>query len=213
MRAERGIFITIEGIDGCGKSTQTSRLCDFLEDTRGRGSVLRTFEPGGWKGGALLRELLLGGIPIGARTELLLFLADRSGHVDAEIQPALERGDWVVCERYTDSTLAYQSWGRSLPFQEMDGLLKWCRFPVPDLTILLDIDVRTALSRLEKRGGADRIESGGDGFMERVAAGYRELAGRHSERVVTVSADRDVEEVAGDVRNCVETRVRAIRGL
>ncbi|MDR3230990.1 MAG: dTMP kinase, partial [Synergistaceae bacterium] len=101
MGKERGIFITIEGIDGCGKSTQAALLCDFLEETHGRGSVLRTFEPGGWNGGALLRELLLGGTPVGARTELLLFLADRSGHVDAVILPALERGQWVVCERYT----------------------------------------------------------------------------------------------------------------
>ncbi|MDR1875552.1 MAG: dTMP kinase [Synergistaceae bacterium] len=204
MGTERGFFITIEGIDGCGKSTQAQRLSALLEET-GKG-VLRTFEPGGWRGGALLRELLLSDVSIGTRTELLLFLADRSGHLESEILPALARGQQVICERYTDSTLAYQSWGRGLPFQDVDELLKWCRFPPPDLTILLDIDAGTSLTRLKGRGSPDRIEADGEAFMARVAEGYRELAKRCPGRIVTVDALRDVEEVTAQIWKCVEMR-------
>jgi dTMP kinase len=208
--AERGFFITIEGIDGSGKSTQAERLCALLEKTRKPCGVLRTFEPGGWRGGALLRELLLGDISIGARTELLLFLADRSGHLDAEILPALKQGRQVVCERYTDSTLAYQAWGRGLPVRDLEGLLKWCHFPTPDLTLLLDIDVETAMSRLKNRGASDRIESDGKRFMTRVAEGYRELARWYCDRVVVVDAACDVEEVTEQVWNCVRARMGTI---
>ena len=194
------MFITIEGIDGCGKSTQTELLCAWLSRQLGSDHILRTFEPGGWSGGTLLRQLLLGGLPLENRTELLLFLADRSGHLDTEIIPALNSGKWVVCERYTDSTLAYQSWGRGITLGDIERLLSWCRFPSPDLTILLDIDARTARSRLALRGKPDRIESGDSGFMTRVAEGYRELAKCHPERYIVLDAALDVEQVAESVR-------------
>lgn len=169
---------------------------------------MRTFEPGGWPGGQALRRLLLDGMPIGARTELLLFLADRSGHLDTEIVPALEHGRHVVCERYTDSTLAYQSWGRGIAPEEIEALLKWCDFPTPDLTILLDIDAEEARSRLTRRGSADRMESDGGAFMAKVARGYRELARRSPERIVVVDAGENAEQVANSVRECVEDRLK-----
>jgi dTMP kinase len=201
---EKGSFITIEGIDGCGKSTQAQGLCLWLESTLGKGKVLRTFEPGGWGGGALLRRLLLEGTALTSRTELLLFLADRSGHLDSEVVPALNRGQWVVCERYTDSTLAYQSWGRGISAEEIQGLSDWCRFPVPDMTILLDVDEETARSRLNSRRKLDRIESGFEtNFMARVALGYRELARRHPDRIMVVDGAADEERVAERVRQCV----------
>jgi dTMP kinase len=208
---EKGVFVTLEGIDGCGKSTQAERLRERLERSGRR--VLRTFEPGGWEGGAPLRRLLLreGETPLSARTELLLFLADRSGHLDAEIAPALEEGRWVVCERYTDSTLAYQSWGRGIPLGEMEGLLGWCRFPAPDLTLFLDIGEEEAASRLDRRRGRDRIEAESareKDFMARVARGYRELAKRNPERIVAVDAGADVESVTGRIFDILARRLR-----
>jgi dTMP kinase len=214
MTTEKGSFITIEGIDGCGKSTQAAELCTWLESALGSGKVLRTFEPGGWSGGALLRQLLLDGMALTSRTELLLFLADRSGHLDSEVLPALNRGQWVVCERYTDSTLAYQSWGRGIAAEEIEGLLAWCRFPVPDMTIFLDVDEETARSRLSARRKLDRMESEGEaGFAARVVLGYRELARRHPGRIVVVDAAADVRRVAEQVRGHVERhRLERYRG-
>jgi dTMP kinase len=206
------MFITLEGIDGSGKSTQAGLLCDWLENEKGY-PVLRTFEPGGWAGGEALRRLLLNReTPITSRTELLLFLADRGGHLDANVIPALERKCWVVCERYTDSTLAYQSGGRGIPLREIEEILNWCKFREPDLTILLDIDLETSFSRLGQRENLDRIEaeSGAkpdeNGFMARVARSYRELAQRHSDRIVVVDARMSVERVAESVRGSVERR-------
>ena len=204
---DRGVFITLEGIDACGKSTQAELLCAWLSDMLGNEKILRTFEPGGWSGGGLLRSLLLGGTAFSRRTELLLFLADRSGHVDTEISPALSRGQWVVCERYTDSTLAYQSWGRGISFEEMSVLLNWCRFPAPDLTVFLEIDEETAKSRMKQRGKADRIEAVGDDFMARVAWGYKELAQSSHDRIVVVNAAYGVDQVAKSVREAVTKRL------
>lgn len=170
---------------------------------------MRTFEPGGWQGGKHLRQLLLDGIPIEPRTELLLFLADRSGHLDMEIIPALTRGHHVICERYTDSTFAYQSWGRGIEFGNMERILNWCSFPVPDLTILLDVDVKEALARLGRRGLPDRMESDGDDFMRRVALGYKELAKRWPDRIVVVDAGKNIDQVAEAVRKCVEDHLGA----
>ncbi|MDR1379170.1 MAG: dTMP kinase [Synergistaceae bacterium] len=204
--SSEGLFITIEGIDGSGKSTQSERLCQWLEDVLGPGRVLRTFEPGGWSGGELLRRLLLGGTTLTSRTELLLFLADRSGHLDKEILPALAQGRWVVCERYTDSTLAYQSWGRGIAYEKIKGLLDWCGFPEPDGTILLDVNEETAWSRLKRRGEADRMESGGADFMARVVKGYRELARRDSNRIMVLDGTASAEHVAERLCLRVEER-------
>jgi dTMP kinase len=172
----------------------------------GPGRVLRTFEPGGWSGGELLRRLLLEGTAIMPRTELLLFLADRSAHLDGEILPALAQGRWVVCERYTDSTLAYQSWGRGIAWEKIQGLLDWCGFPEPDGTIFLDVDEETARSRLKRRGEADRMESGGADFMARVVQGYRELARRHPNRIAVLDGTPDAEQVSRSLRRCLEER-------
>ena len=204
MTQSKGAFITLEGIDGCGKSTQAELLCEWLSSVRGH-SALRTFEPGGWSGGLLLRQLLLDEKNVIAPdTELLLFLADRSAHLDSVISPALDKGKWVVCERYTDSTLAYQSFGRGIALDKIEGFLSLCKFRLPDLTIFLDIEARLASSRIAQRGKLDRIESGaGDGFMARVAHGYRELAKRHAERIVTIDAKLDALSVAACVREAV----------
>lgn len=196
-----GLFVTIEGLDGCGKSTQAARLAGWLEARTGRG-VLRTFEPGGWGGGAL-RSLILGGEVPDDRTELLLFLADRSGHLASVVRPALSEGRIVLCERYSDSTLAYQVWGRGLPEAFVAPLIEACGFAEPDLTVLLDIDAPTAERRLGRRGEADRIESAGGGFMARVAEGYRELARRSPGRIVVVDAAGTEDEVSARIESAV----------
>ena len=202
---EGGLFVTIEGLDGCGKSTQAARLAAALEAWTGRG-VLRTFEPGGWGGGAL-RSLILGGDVPDDRTELLLFLADRSGHLASVVRPALLQGRTVLCERYSDSTLAYQVWGRGLPEAFVAPLIAACGFLEPDLTVLLDIDAGTAERRLGRRGGPDRIESAGGGFMARVAEGYRELARRSPERIVAVDALGTEDAVAARIESAVRGRL------
>lgn len=196
MNASSGVFLTIEGIDGCGKTTQTQLLFSWLSKQLGEENIVRTFEPGGWSGGVLLRELLLGGISLNSKTELLLFLADRSGHIDSLIYPSLQKGQWVLCERYTDSTLAYQSWGRGIELNEIKKLLDWCRFPEPTLTVLLDVDAEIALARTNKRGQFDRIEAEGLTLMRRVAQGYRELASLHPKRYLVIDANQEADVVA-----------------
>ncbi|GHS86509.1 thymidylate kinase [Synergistales bacterium] len=207
MTQNGGAFITLEGIDGCGKSTQAEYLREWLAVFCGLPAI-RTFEPGGWSGGALLRRLLLDEKnAIAPDTELLLFLADRSAHLDSVISPALSEGKWVVCERYTDSTLAYQSFGRGIGLDRIESFLNVCKFREPDLTIFLDIEVSLAEARLRERGKLDRIESSeGGGFMSKVAHGYRELAKRHVERIVTVDARGDALSVGVRVREAVTRR-------
>lgn len=209
MRDRPGFFITIEGIDGCGKSTQAARLAAWLE---GIGqNPLRTFEPGGWAGGEGLRSLvLMGGAP-DVRTELLLFLADRSGHLASVVLPALEEGRIVLCERYVDSTWAYQVGGRGLDPAWAQSLMKGCAFPDPDLTIFLKIEPEAAARRLAGRGGVDHIEAGGLGFMTRVAGAYEELA-RSKERILTVPAEGTEDEVARCVVEAISGRLEALKG-
>jgi len=207
--SDRGVFITLEGIDGCGKSTQAELLCAWLENKLGKGKIVRTFEPGGWKGGEFLRHLLLREAELTSKTELLLFLADRGGHIDTEISPALQRGQWVVCERYTDSTIAYQSWGRGISFEEISVLLNWCNFPAPDMTIFLEIDEKTAKQRTNKRGKSDRLEAAGDDFTARVALGYKTLAERSPDRIITIDAAPDTERVAKSVHAAIEKKLAA----
>ncbi|GHS97819.1 thymidylate kinase [Synergistales bacterium] len=204
MTQSNGVFITLEGIDGCGKSTQAELLSEWLSSVRGH-SVIKTFEPGGWSGGLLLRQLLLDEKNVIAPdTELLLFLADRSAHIDSVISPAISKGKWVVCERYTDSTFAYQSFGRGVALDKIESFLSVCKFRLPDLTIFLDIEAHLASSRIAQRGKPDRIESGADnGFMARVAHGYRELAKRYAKRIVTIDANGDALSVAVCVREAV----------
>ena len=195
-------FITLEGIDGSGKSTQAALLAEWLEAETGR-PVLRTFEPGGWEAGQALRELILHGHIPDAATELLLFLADRKGHLAEVVLPALAAGQIVLCERYTDSTRAYQAGGRGVTPAFLEPLLAACDFPVPDLTIFLDLPPRTAAKRLADRGGGDRFEASGLEFMERVARAYAEIARREPRRVLEVPAAGAPEDVAREVRRGV----------
>lgn len=187
-------FITLEGGEGAGKSTQLRLLADALCE-RGL-PVLRTREPGGAPGAERLRALLLSGeIAWSAQAETLLHFAARAEHVARTIRPALAAGMWVVCDRFYDSTMAYQGYGQGADralIQAQTGLLGI----VPDLTLVLDVGSATAAERLRQRGGgADRYEREDAGFHARVKAGFLDIARAEPGRCRVIPADGDIAQV------------------
>ncbi|WP_024822156.1 dTMP kinase [Aminobacterium mobile] len=198
------MFITLEGIDGCGKSTQAAILNEKIAASTGK-NVFWTREPGGWAQGGLIRSLLLEEDLYHPLSELFLFVIDRCEHVRQEIVPALSRGDIVVCERYSDSTRAYQIWGRGIPEEKVETLFSWCEFPEPDLTLWMDVPLEMAFARIESsRSSLDRIESGTKSFLERVCRGYEELALRYPKRIVRIDGTQSLENVANQIWNSLE---------
>ena len=206
----RGRFITFEGGEGCGKSTQVKRLAEALEAS-GR-EVVVTREPGGTRLAELVRSLLKDERedPPCDRSELLLFLAARAQLVRNVIRPALASGKWVVCDRFSDSTFAYQGYGRGLPLDElclMNGFA--CDGLAPDLTLLLDVRPEVARARMRRREeatntSADRIEQAGDGFHDRLRAGFMEIAAADPGRIKVIDANGTPDEVWEKVRQAVE---------
>lgn len=201
----RGRFITFEGGEGCGKSTQVVRLAAALEE-RGL-KVLLTREPGGTRLSELIRTLLKDEAedPPVDRAELLLFLAARAQLVRNVIAPALEAGTWVISDRFSDSTVAYQGYGRGLPVDFVRQANDFaCEGLRPDLTFLLDLDPETAERRMRGREAAtntsaDRIERAGSGFHARLRRGFLELAAADAPRFSVVDASKSPDEVAGVV--------------
>ena len=197
----KGRFITFEGGEGCGKSTQVRRLKEALE-AEGH-EVLLTREPGGTRLSELIRGLLKDARedPPGDRAELLLFLAARAQLVRNVIRPALDAGTWVVSDRFSDSTFAYQGYGRGLPLDVLRLANDFaCEGLRPDLTVLLDVDTETSRARLRKREAAtnttaDRIEQAGDAFHERLRQGFLEMAAQEPNRIVTIEASGTPDEV------------------
>ena len=169
------MFITIEGIDGCGKSSQSKRLATWLTNRTNR-STLSTFEPGGYPEGRALRKFILESRNFSPKSELLLFLADRAEHTEKVIAPALLAGHNVICERWNESTIAYQSGGHKLKIQEVRRLIEACDFPEPDAKIWLDISPELAVSRILSRTKRDKFEDEGLALMVRVSEAYRALA-------------------------------------
>jgi dTMP kinase len=200
----RGLFVTLEGGDAAGKSTQAARLEEWLTAT-GR-TVVRTREPGGTEVGAGIRELVLHRpTPIDPRAEALLYAADRAQHVATVVRPALERGAVVLQDRYLDSSVAYQGAGRVLDAAEVRRLSLWAAEGLlPDLTVLLDVDAATARERRSFRSAYDRLEAEDDGFHERVRDAFRALARQEPERFVVVDGGRPVDEVEQRIRAAVE---------
>ena len=197
----RGKFITFEGGEGCGKSTQVKRLKEALE--REGVEVILTREPGGTWLSEEIRHLIKDQTTDAPcdRSELLLFLAARAQLVKNVIRPALEAGKWVVSDRFSDSTLAYQGYGRGLPLEILRETNDFaCEGLRPDLTLLLDVTPETAEARMREREAttntaADRIEKAGRDFHARLRAGFAELAKSESERIVTIDANGSPDEV------------------
>ena len=193
----RGTFITLEGADGCGKSTQVALLADAIQ-AAGR-EVVRLREPGGTSISEKIRALVLDpdNAEMASECELLLFEASRAQLVRQVIEPALARGAVVLCDRFYDSTYAYQAAGRALDARVISqaNALGSCGV-TPDLTLVLDMDTKDALARAT-RGGADRLEAEGVAFQERVRQGYLDLAAAESGRVHVVDATGGTEEVLG----------------
>lgn len=197
----QGRFVTFEGIDGSGKSTQAALAVEFFSRLLGESHVLRTREPGDWRNGERLRDLLLHGELSHPHAELYLFLADRCEHVRQLLEPALDKGHLLLCERYCDSTLAYQSWGRGLSRAWIESLFVASAFPCPDLTLWIDVPVESACERMRARGKADRIESGDIALLAAVRDGYAALADEYPQRIVRVDGDRSPRLVFEDVRS------------
>jgi dTMP kinase len=203
----RGGFITLEGIEGAGKSTQLGVVRAILE--RAGHEVLVTREPGGTPLAERIRELVLlpGREAVPPLAELLLMFAARAEHVASRIRPALERGVWVVCDRFTDATLAYQGGGRGVPVTLIRTLADAIHGDLwPDLTLLLDVAPDVGLARASRRGGADRFEQEDLVFFERVRAAYLALATAEPARLAVI----DAAQPAATVSAAIETRLMAL---
>jgi dTMP kinase len=197
-------FVTVEGIEGSGKSTQVRRLGEALGDR-----ALVTKEPGGTRLGEAIRDLLLdpGSAGLVAEAELLLYFADRAQHVRERIRPALAAGRTVLCDRYTDSSFAYQGYGRGLDLAALRHVADFATGGLgPDLTLFLDVPVETGLLRVRERGGADRLEAETRAFHERVRQGYERLILEDPQRWVRVDGRGTPDAVAARMASALERR-------
>jgi len=202
----RGLWITLEGGDGSGKTTQAGLLEGWLHEQGWK--TLRTREPGGSEVGVLIRDIVLHHRgDIAPRAEALLYAADRAHHVATVVRPALERGEVVIQDRYLDSSVAYQGAGRVLDADQVRGLSLWgAEGALPDLTVLLDLDPATARRRLDSAEKPfDRLEAEREEFHQRVRASFLVLAEAEPERFVVVDAAQDPDAIAEAVRARVAT--------
>ncbi|MBX9606391.1 MAG: dTMP kinase [Gammaproteobacteria bacterium] len=203
-----GCFITLEGIEGVGKSSAVACVVDWLS-AQGR-TVMSTREPGGTALGEQLRQVLLArdGVPIAPLAELLLMFAGRAQHLAERIRPALARGETVVCDRFTDATFAYQGGGRGLPAADIAAAARLVHGDLaPDLTLLLDAPPALGLGRVLERGAADRFETEQVEFFTRVRDAYLELAAREPARFVVIDASQPLETVHASIRAALAARL------
>lgn len=199
----RGKFITFEGIDGAGKSTHIQWLADQLT-ARGK-TVVTTREPGGTPLGEKLRALLLAE-PMHLETEALLMFAARREHLAEVIEPALVAGTWVISDRFTDATVAYQGGGRGLSLDKLKVLEDWVHGHLqPDLTLLFDLPLAVAQARIGKERILDRFEQEEADFHERVRQCYLQRAGQSNGRIRVVQADRTVDEIKKSIEELIST--------
>lgn len=206
----KGKFITFEGGEGAGKSTQLKRLASSLCE---RGiDVVTTREPGGSPGAEQIRGLLVSGEPDrwDGTTEALLHFAARRDHLRATVWPALAAGKWVLCDRFADSTLAYQGFGHGLPHEVIRHLYRVAVGDfAPDLTLILDLPVETGLRRAAGRGGAeDRYEKMGHAFHQRLRDGFLAIAAQEPRRCAVISADQNEDQVAREILAIIDERLK-----
>lgn len=209
MNKPRGLFIVIEGGEGVGKSTNLDFVCDQLQAADI--NVLCTREPGGTELGEHLRSLLIekNSIPISAKAELLLMFAARVQHLEEVIVPALERGDWVVCDRFTDASYAYQGGGRGLGGERIASLEQWAHSNIqPDYIIVLDAPAEVGLQRVRKRGAEDRFEEEEIEFFERVREVYLTRADGDPDRYSVVNAAKPLKKVQKRLSEVLEEFIK-----
>ncbi|GAC1465056.1 MAG: dTMP kinase [Chamaesiphon sp.] len=207
-----GKLIVLEGVEGCGKTTQMQATLAWLQESgvSGRVQVVVSREPGGTELGLGLRQLLLEDHKypmIYDRTELFLYAADRSQHVEEVLKPSIAAGSIILCDRYTDSTLTYQGYGRGLSLTLIAQLNQLATGGLEsDLTLWLDIDVEIGLARARCRRAADRMEQADLAFHRRVQQGYNELAKAYPHRIVRVDASRSILEVQSQIQQILQER-------
>jgi len=205
-----GKFITIEGIEGAGKTTCIQVVTEVTE--RQGISAIHTREPGGTDLGEDLRNLLLGHKHTGMSNdaELLMMFAARAQHIAQKIQPALDVGKWVLCDRFTDATYAYQGYGRGIPLEKIASLENWVQGALrPDLTLLMDLPVEVGMERAGKRSAPDRFESEAWDFFERIRKGYLSIAAEQPSRVKVIDASQDLANVQAQIRAAMEAFVNS----
>ena len=191
-------FITLEGIEGAGKTSSIKSINDLLEQKKI--DYINTREPGESSIGEELREILLDpNTDISSEVELLLMLADRKDHVEKTILPNLLNNTWVISDRFMDSSIAYQGGGRQLNLNMIDSLAIYLDLPQPDLTLLFDLPVEVSLERTKKRGELDRFEKEDIEFHKRIREAYLELAKHHPDRIKVIDGSQDLEKVQAKV--------------
>lgn len=208
----RGKLVVFEGVEGSGKTTQLAHLRAWLaahpqfQQLQAQGKIshiVTTREPGGTELGQQVRQLLLQPTTahIHDRAELLLYAADRAQHVEEQLLPELEAGALILCDRYTDSTIAYQGYGRGINLALIDQVNQLATGGLAsDLTLWLDLDAAAGLARTQQRGAADRIEQAALAFHQRVQQGFQALAAAHPDRILRIDADRSPTEVAAQIQ-------------
>ena len=198
---QKGLFITFEGADGFGKTTQLNLLKDYL--TKKHFDVVLTREPGGKGLGEKIREILLNyDGEVSNRCESFLFLADRAQNVDVIVNPAIKQGKIVLCDRHTDSSVAYQGYGRGLDIEQIKTLNNLATGgKQPDLTLVFDVDIETSMKRVGNQ--KDRMESSGIEFFNRVRNGYLELAKQEPDRIKVIDSTKSIEDVHKQVLDII----------
>lgn len=205
MAKKRGYFITFEGADGCGKTTQSELVQKYLED-KGY-EVVWTREPGSIGLGQKIRELLLHyDGDVAPMCEAFLFLADRSQNIEHNIKPAVEKGKIVICDRHTDSTIAYQGYGRGKDIEQLHYLNNLATESMkPDLTFVYDVSTEVAQTRVGSE--KDRMESAGLEFHQKVRQGYLKLASAEPDRIKVINANNSIEKVFEDTKNILDSLI------